>query len=67
MTDWSAPQWLMAGYLLIDMALPPITYAVCKAKGTPLRLTWPEFVRARMADTIGKVFILSLLIWDGFF
>lgn len=67
MTDWSAPQWVMAGYMLLDWALPPLTFGIYKHLGFPVRLTWPEFVRARAADTIGKAIILSILIWGGFF
>lgn len=67
MSDWSVPQWVMAIYLLLDAVAPAVTYGIVKARGYPVRLTWPEFRRARLADTIGKAFILAILIWGGFF
>lgn len=60
------PQWVLLTCFLIVTFAPPLVRVGLIQNGHVLKKSWPDFWGGWFSDLTGRLFVVCILIWGGF-
>lgn len=64
--DWGGAQWVLATWLVLNVVAPPLLRAAMIRQGYQPENDTAHYIGRRVFDLIGKLALVALLAWGGF-
>lgn len=67
MADWGGAQWVLVTWLTLEVIVPPLLRFGMMMDGSYRpKNSNAEFIGRRVADLTGKLVLVAILYWGGF-